>query len=58
MCRCAAGLPDWPLSGGSVSVVKKLILVLAAAGAGFALYKKRSASKPQQTLWAQATDRV
>ena len=46
------------LSGGNLHAVKKLILALVAAGAGVAMWRKRSSSKPQQQLWAQATDRV
>jgi hypothetical protein len=38
--------------------VKKLILTLIAAGAGLVVWRKRSAARPQQQLWAQATDRV
>ena len=46
------------LGGGNLHAVKKLILALVAAGAGVAMWRKRSSSKPQQQLWAQATDRV
>jgi hypothetical protein len=38
--------------------VKKLILTLVAAGAGVLVLRKRNAGRPQQQLWAQATDRV
>ncbi len=61
----AKGMPPRPLGrirrttgSGNLHAVKKLILALVAAGAGVAVWRKRSSAKPQQQLWAQATDRV
>ena len=38
--------------------VKKLLVVLVAAGAGFALWRKVEADKAEQALWAEVTDPV
>ena len=37
---------------------KLLIVLLAAAAAGFAVWRKVEADKAEQALWAEATDRV
>ncbi len=38
--------------------MKKLLLVLAMAAAGFAIWKKVEAGKAEQALWAEVTDPV
>jgi hypothetical protein len=38
--------------------VKKLMVVVAAVGAGFALWRKVEADKAEQALWAEVTDPV
>lgn len=38
--------------------MKKLLVVLVAAGAGFALWRKVEADKAEQALWAEVTDPV
>lgn len=39
--------------------MKKLLLVLIAAGAGFAAWRKvESGKSSQEKLWAEATDKV
>ena len=38
--------------------MKKLFLVVLAAGAGFAVWRKVESDKAEQSLWAQATDKV
>jgi hypothetical protein len=38
--------------------VKKLLIVAAAAAAGFALWRKMEADKAEQSLWAEVTDPV
>ena len=38
--------------------VKKLVLLLVAGAAGFALWRKVSADKAEQALWAEVTDPV
>jgi hypothetical protein len=38
--------------------VKKLLVVAAAAAAGFAIYRKLQADKAEQALWAEVTDPV
>ncbi|GAB4065118.1 hypothetical protein GCM10028777_13700 [Angustibacter speluncae] len=38
--------------------MKKLIVVLGLAGAGYALWRKQQAEQAEQDLWAEATDTV
>lgn len=38
--------------------VKKLLVVLVAAVAGFAVWRKIEADKAEQALWAEVTDPV
>ncbi len=38
--------------------MKKIVLVLAAATAGFAVWRKLEADKAEQALWAEVTDPV
>ncbi len=38
--------------------VKKLLLALSLAGAGYAAWRKMEADKAEQDLWAEATDTV
>ena len=38
--------------------VKKLFVVLLAAGVGFALWRKAESGKSHEKLWAEATDKV
>ena len=38
--------------------MKKLFVVLLAAGAGFAAWQKTQSNKSEQKLWAEATDKV
>ena len=38
--------------------MKKLLLVVLAAGAGFAVWRKVESDKAEQSLWAEATDKV
>jgi hypothetical protein len=38
--------------------VKKLLVVLSLAGAGYAAWRKMEADKAEQDLWAEATDTV
>lgn len=38
--------------------MKKLLVVAAAAAAGFAIYRKLQADKAEQALWAEVTDPV
>lgn len=38
--------------------MKKLLVVLVAAAAGFALWRKVEADKAEQALWAEVTDPV
>ena len=38
--------------------MKKLLLVAVAAAAGFAVWRKVESDKAEQSLWAQATDKV
>jgi hypothetical protein len=38
--------------------MKKLFLVVAAAAAGFAVWRKVEADKAEQALWAEVTDPV
>jgi len=38
--------------------VKKLLVLVLAAGAGFAVWRKVESSKSEQKLWAEATDKV
>ncbi len=40
------------------SDVKKLLLVVLAGLAGFAIWRKLEADKAEQALWAEATDDV
>lgn len=40
------------------ATVKKLFVVLLAAGAGFAAWRKQESGKSQEKLWAEATDKV
>ncbi len=55
MCRRAAvEPPDIP---GRLSV-KKLFVVLLAAGVGFAAWRKAESGKSHEKLWAEATDKV
>ena len=53
---------SWPLRRGSHILrrtrVKKLFVVLLAAGAGFALWRKAESGKSHEKLWAEATDKV
>jgi hypothetical protein len=51
--RCTAG--QGMTSGDSM---KKLMVIVAAAGAGFALWRKVEADKAEQALWAEVTDPV
>lgn len=38
--------------------MKKLVVVVAAALAGFALWRKVEADRAEQALWAEVTDPV
>jgi hypothetical protein len=38
--------------------VKKLVVVLLAAGVGFAAWRKAESGKSHEKLWAEATDKV
>jgi hypothetical protein len=38
--------------------VKKLMLLVVAGAAGFALWRKLEADKAEQALWAEVTDPV
>jgi hypothetical protein len=38
--------------------VKKLFVVLLAAGVGFAAWRKAESGKSHEKLWAEATDKV
>ena len=38
--------------------MKKLLVVLLLAAAGFAVYRKVEADKAEQALWAEVTDPV
>lgn len=38
--------------------MKKVLVVLVAAAAGFALWRKVEADKAEQALWAEVTDPV
>ena len=38
--------------------MKKLMVVVAALGAGVALWRKMEADKAEQALWAEVTDPV
>jgi hypothetical protein len=38
--------------------MKKLLIVAVAAAAGFAVWRKVESDKAEQSLWAQATDKV
>jgi hypothetical protein len=38
--------------------VKKILFVLVAAAAGYAVWRKMEASKAEQELWAEVTDPV
>lgn len=38
--------------------MKKLLVVAAAAAAGFAIFRKLQADKAEQALWAEVTDPV
>jgi hypothetical protein len=38
--------------------VKKLLIVLVAAAAGFAVWRKLESDRAEQSLWAEATDQV
>ncbi len=38
--------------------MKKLLVALLAAGAGFAVWRKVESDKSEQKLWAEATDQV
>ncbi len=47
-----------PVAPGYPGVVKKLLVVLSLAGAGYAAWRKVEADKAEQDLWAEATDPV
>ena len=55
--RDGDGERDGPLAG-TLDGVKKLLLVLSLAGAGYAAWRKMEADKAEQDLWAEATDTV
>lgn len=38
--------------------MKKILVILAVAAAGFAIWKKVEAGKAEQALWAEVTDPV
>ena len=38
--------------------MKKLLIVAIAAAAGFAVWRKAESDQAEQSLWAQATDKV
>jgi hypothetical protein len=38
--------------------MKKILIVLVAAVAGFAIWRKLEADKAEQALWAEVTDPV
>ncbi len=38
--------------------MKKFLVVLSLAGAGYAAWRKAEADKAEQDLWAEATDTV
>jgi hypothetical protein len=59
--RSAHGTVTWvpaPQALGEGVDVKKIILVLVTAIAGFAVWRKLEADKAEQALWAEVTDPV
>jgi hypothetical protein len=43
---------------GKGNAVKKIIVLLVSAVAGFAVWRKLEADKAEQALWAEVTDPV
>jgi len=38
--------------------MKKLLIVLVAAAAAFAVWRKLESDRAEQSLWAEATDKI